>query len=159
MSAATTITESAVPHREAGAPRDAAARRPDPIRNVSSIPAAAPHALGCCAVATSVQGFGARPRAARRPVPGTGRVPAVLARGGQPMFEGQQQADVEALIKNDAEFRQLYQRHKELDKQVLDAELGVLPVDDTTLVRMKKEKLFAKDRLTRLWEQRHAFHH
>jgi len=75
------------------------------------------------------------------------------------MFEGQQQADVEALIKNDAEFRQLYQRHKELDKQVLDAELGVLPVDDTTLVRMKKEKLFAKDRLTRLWEQRHAFHH
>lgn len=75
------------------------------------------------------------------------------------MFEGQQQSDVEALIKNDSEFRQLYQRHKELDKQVLDAELGVLPVDDTTLVRMKKEKLFAKDRLTRMWEQRLAVHH
>ena len=75
------------------------------------------------------------------------------------MFEGQQQSDVEALIRNDAEFRQLYQRHKELDKQVLDAELGVRPVDDTTLVRMKKEKLFAKDRLTRMWEQRTAVQH
>jgi len=75
------------------------------------------------------------------------------------MFEGQTQNDVDALLKSDAEFRQLYQRHKELDKQVLDAELGVLPLDDTTLVRMKKEKLHAKDRLTRLWEQRLAVHH
>jgi uncharacterized protein YdcH (DUF465 family) len=75
------------------------------------------------------------------------------------MFEGQTQNDVDALLKSDAEFRQLYQRHKELDKQVLDAELGVLPLDDTTLVRMKKEKLFAKDRLTRLWEQRLATEH
>lgn len=75
------------------------------------------------------------------------------------MFEGQQQSDVDALIKSDAEFRQLYQRHKELDKQVLDAELGVLPLDDTTLVRMKKEKLFAKDRLTRMWHQRYALEH
>ena len=75
------------------------------------------------------------------------------------MFEGQTQNDVDALLKSDAEFRQLYQRHKELDKQVLDAELGVVPLDDTSLVRMKKEKLFAKDRLTRLWEQRVAVQH
>ena len=75
------------------------------------------------------------------------------------MFEGQTQNDVDALLKSDAEFRQLYQRHKELDKQVLDAELGVAPLDDTSLVRMKKEKLFAKDRLTRLWEQRVAVQH
>ncbi|MFC7301527.1 YdcH family protein [Cognatiluteimonas weifangensis] len=66
------------------------------------------------------------------------------------MFEGQSQADVEALMLH-PEFKQLYQRHKQLDKQVLDAELGVLAVDDTTLAQMKRQKLAAKDRLTRLY--------
>ena len=70
------------------------------------------------------------------------------------MFEGQPQAEVEALMHN-PEFKQLYQRHKQLDKQVLDAELGVLAVDDATLSQMKREKLAAKDRLTRLFDQRH----
>jgi uncharacterized protein len=74
------------------------------------------------------------------------------------MFETQPHADVEALLKSDTEFRQLYYRHKELDKQVMDAELGVLPLDDTTLVRMKKEKLHAKDRLTRMYERRQGLH-
>ena len=45
------------------------------------------------------------------------------------MFEGQPQAELEAMMKASPEFRQLYYRHKELDKQVLDAELGVLPLD------------------------------
>lgn len=67
------------------------------------------------------------------------------------MFENQPQNEIEALMKSDTEFRQLYHRHRELDKQVLDAELGVLPLDDATLVKMKKEKLFAKDRLTRMF--------
>ena len=70
------------------------------------------------------------------------------------MFEGQPQNELDALMKNDPEFRQLFHRHRELDKQVLDAELGVLPIDDATLVRMKKEKLQAKDRLTRMFDQR-----
>lgn len=81
-----------------------------------------------------------------------------LIEGGQPMFEGQPQSDVEALLSSSPEFRQLYHRHRELDKQVLDAELGVLPVDDTTLVRMKKEKLHAKDQLTRMFAQHHTRH-
>ncbi len=68
------------------------------------------------------------------------------------MFEGQSQSDVEVLMKNNSEFRQLYYRHKELDKQVLDAELGVLPIDDTRLVQMKREKLAAKDRLTQMFD-------
>ena len=68
------------------------------------------------------------------------------------MFETHPKSEIEALLKSDTEFRQLYQRHKELDKQVLDAELGVLPVDDMTLSRMKREKLAAKDRLTRLYD-------
>ena len=71
------------------------------------------------------------------------------------MFEAHPKSEIEALLRNDNEFRQLYQRHRELDKQVLDAELGVLPLDDATLAKMKKEKLFAKDRLTRLFDQRH----
>jgi uncharacterized protein YdcH (DUF465 family) len=79
-------------------------------------------------------------------------------RGDPPMFEAQPQSDVEALLENDHEFRKLYQRHRELDKQVLDAELGVRAIDDTTLVKMKKEKLQTKDRLTRLFETRHALH-
>jgi uncharacterized protein len=72
------------------------------------------------------------------------------------MFEGQPQVEVEALLKANSEFRQLYHRHKELDKQVLDAELGVLPVDDNRLTQMKREKLAAKDRLTRMYD---ALHH
>ncbi len=70
------------------------------------------------------------------------------------MFEGQPQSDVDALMGN-PEFKQLYQRHKLLDKQVLDAELGVRPVDDATLSQMKREKLLAKDRLTRLYDVLH----
>ncbi len=72
------------------------------------------------------------------------------------MFEGQPQTDVDALIQANPEFRQLYHRHRELDKQVLDAELGVLAIDDMTLAQLKREKLAAKDRLTRLYDsQRH----
>ena len=71
------------------------------------------------------------------------------------MFEGQPQAELDAMLRGNNEFRQLYQRHKELDKQVLDAELGVLPVDDMTLTRMKREKLAAKDRLTRMYDATH----
>ena len=71
------------------------------------------------------------------------------------MFEGQPQADIEAKMKADPEFRQLYYRHRELDKQVMDAELGVLPIDDNTLGMMKREKLAAKQRLLRMYENTH----
>ena len=70
------------------------------------------------------------------------------------LFEGQPQEQVEALLIH-PEFKQLYQRHKQLDRQVLDAELGVLAVDDVTLTQMKREKLAAKDRLTRLYDVLH----
>ena len=48
------------------------------------------------------------------------------------MFE-QNQKEVEALMQSNAEFRSLYQRHKELDSKVRDAELGVLPMDDVVV--------------------------
>jgi uncharacterized protein YdcH (DUF465 family) len=72
------------------------------------------------------------------------------------MFENQPETAVEALLKSDEEFRELFRRHQELDKKVLDAELGTLPLDDVTLGKMKKEKLLAKDRLTRMLEQSRA---
>ena len=68
------------------------------------------------------------------------------------MFEGQPQAEIDALIKADPEFKQLYQRHRELDKKVTDAELGVLPIDDNLLGQMKREKLVAKQRLLRIYD-------
>ena len=69
------------------------------------------------------------------------------------MFEAQSQAELEEIMKGNVEFRQLYFRHKELDKKVLNAELGVLAVDETTLSQMKREKLAAKDRLTTMYDQ------
>jgi uncharacterized protein YdcH (DUF465 family) len=72
------------------------------------------------------------------------------------MFENQPETAVEALLQSDEEFRELFRRHQELDRKVLDAELGTLPLDDLTLVKMKKEKLLAKDRLMRMFEQSRA---
>lgn len=71
------------------------------------------------------------------------------------MFE-QNQKEIENLMQSNAEFRVLYHHHRELDSKVRDAELGVLPMDDLTLLNMKKEKLQAKDKLTQMWETSHA---
>ena len=68
------------------------------------------------------------------------------------MFEEQPQQEIDALMRSNPEFKQLYQRHRDLDKKVMDAELGVLPIDDITLAQMKREKLAAKDRLVRLYD-------
>lgn len=75
------------------------------------------------------------------------------------MFENQQRDDVEALMKADAEFRRLYQHHKQLDSKVHDADIGVLAIDSATLASMKREKLFTKERLERMWANRmHPVH-
>jgi uncharacterized protein YdcH (DUF465 family) len=70
------------------------------------------------------------------------------------MFENHQKSEVDALLKSSTEFRSLYQRHQELDSKLRDADLGVLPMDDTMLHSLKKEKLRAKDRLVQLWDLR-----
>src|SRR3569833_2166063 len=75
-----------------------------------------------------------------------------ISRGGRIMFENQQRDDVEAFMKADAEFRRLFQHHRELKSKVHDAEIGVLPLDDVTLGCMKREKLHAKERLQRMWD-------
>src|SRR5690606_28816327 len=70
------------------------------------------------------------------------------------MFEGQPQNEIDALIKANPEFKQLYQQHQKLNKKCMDAELGVLPIDDLTLGQMKREKLLAKQKLLRIYEDR-----
>ena len=70
------------------------------------------------------------------------------------MFEGQPQNEIDALIKVNPEFKQLYQQHQKLNKKCMDAELGVLPIDDVTLGQMKREKLLAKQKLLRIYEDR-----
>jgi len=71
------------------------------------------------------------------------------------MFEEQPQTEIDALMKRDPEFKQLYQRHRLLDKKCMQAELGVLPIDDMTLGQMKREKLAAKERLLRMYDHAH----
>lgn len=66
------------------------------------------------------------------------------------MFEERSANELDSLLKSNSEFKQLYHHHKDLDRRVMNAELGVNPVDDVELTRMKREKLHAKDRLVRL---------
>lgn len=67
------------------------------------------------------------------------------------MFEHRQQ-EMEQLLKNNEEFRRLYNHHQQLDKRVTAAELGTAPMGDLALNQLKKEKLYARDRLTRIME-------
>ena len=66
------------------------------------------------------------------------------------MFEERSAGEVDSLLKSNPEFKQLYQQHKDLDRRVMNAELGINPVDDLELTRLKREKLAAKDRLVRM---------
>lgn len=67
------------------------------------------------------------------------------------MFDDDNQQTEELM--RDKEFRVLYHQHRKLDSKIRDADLGVLPIDDATLTTMKKEKLQAKERLLRMWDQ------
>ncbi|MDR6095870.1 YdcH family protein [Stenotrophomonas sp. SORGH_AS_0321] len=68
------------------------------------------------------------------------------------MFEDQSQSEIEARRARDPEFRTLHDEHRKLNRQCMDAELGVFAVSDVTLGRMKREKLLAKQRLLRMLE-------
>lgn len=71
------------------------------------------------------------------------------------MFEDQPQQQIDTLLRSNSEFRQLYERHRDLDRRVMDAELGVAPIDDTTLSQMKRQKLATKDRLAQMYDRSH----
>ena len=62
------------------------------------------------------------------------------------MFEHRQDK-MDELIKENEDFRRIYDRHQELDKRVTAAELGTAPMEDLALNQLKKEKLWIKDKL------------
>jgi uncharacterized protein YdcH (DUF465 family) len=67
------------------------------------------------------------------------------------MFEHRQEV-MEKLLKESEDFRRIFNRHQELDKRVEQAELGTAPMEDLALIKLKKEKLWAKDRLANLMD-------
>jgi uncharacterized protein YdcH (DUF465 family) len=62
------------------------------------------------------------------------------------MFEHRQNK-MDELMKENEDFRRNYNRHQELDKRVTAAELGTAPMEDLALNKLKKEKLWIKDKL------------
>jgi uncharacterized protein YdcH (DUF465 family) len=68
------------------------------------------------------------------------------------MFEHRQH-QMEKMMKENPEFLRIFNRHQELDKRVTDAEFGTTPMDDLALVKLKKEKLLAKDQLARMMDK------
>ena len=71
------------------------------------------------------------------------------------MFE-HRKSEMDELIKENEDFRRIYNRHQELDKRVTAAELGTAPMEDLALVQLKKEKLFAKDKLATILDATQA---
>jgi uncharacterized protein YdcH (DUF465 family) len=71
------------------------------------------------------------------------------------MFE-HRQSQMEKMMKEDPDFLRIFNRHQELDKLVTDAEFGTAPMEDLALVKLKKEKLRAKDTLARMLDEQTA---
>ncbi|NND45619.1 MAG: DUF465 domain-containing protein [Xanthomonadales bacterium] len=71
------------------------------------------------------------------------------------MFEHRRDL-MEKMMKDNEEFRRIFNRHQELDKRVTEAELGTKPMEDLALNQLKKEKLWAKDQLAQLMDSVHA---
>ncbi len=71
------------------------------------------------------------------------------------MFENRPQ-DLETMLKNNEEFRRLYNHHQQLEKRVLAAENGTAPMENLALGQLKREKLKTKDQLTRMMDDAHA---
>jgi uncharacterized protein YdcH (DUF465 family) len=56
------------------------------------------------------------------------------------------------LLQQNREFKNLYDKHEQLDQDVHEAEIGTRPVDHLELHKWKKEKLFVKDRMAMIIE-------
>ena len=67
------------------------------------------------------------------------------------MFEHRREK-MERLMRENEEFLRIFNRHQELDKRVTAAETGTAPMEDLALTQLKKEKLWAKDRLARIMD-------
>jgi len=71
------------------------------------------------------------------------------------MFENKRE-QLETLLKQNEEFRRLYNHHQQLEKRVVAAENGTAAMEDLALNQLKREKLKTKDQLSRLMDQHQA---
>jgi len=67
------------------------------------------------------------------------------------MFESNQE-QLEQLLRENEAFREIYNQHQQLHKRVMAAETGTAPMDDYALTQLKKQKLHAKDELSRMMD-------
>jgi uncharacterized protein YdcH (DUF465 family) len=67
------------------------------------------------------------------------------------MFEHRQE-QMERMKQENEDFLRVFNRHQELDKRVIAAEVGTAPMEDLALNQLKKEKLWAKDKLARMMD-------
>jgi len=67
------------------------------------------------------------------------------------MFEFDEEI-VEALLKESVDFKRLYDKHLDLNRDVDSANTGDTPIEDMELEGMKKEKLYLKDQMAQIIE-------
>jgi len=67
------------------------------------------------------------------------------------MFEFDEEI-VENLLKESVDFKRLYDKHINLNREVDSANIGDTPIEDMELEGMKKEKLFLKDQMAQIIE-------
>ena len=68
------------------------------------------------------------------------------------MFDSNQE-QVEQLLRENENFREIYNQHQQLHKRIMAAETGTAPMDDHALTELKKQKLHAKDELSRMMDE------
>ncbi len=67
------------------------------------------------------------------------------------MFEFDEEIG-ENLLKESVDFKRLYDKHIDLNREVDSANTGDTPIEDMELEGMKKEKLFLKDQMVQIIE-------
>jgi len=59
---------------------------------------------------------------------------------------------VDALLKENVDFKRLYDKHLNLNREVDSGNSGDFPIDEMDLEGMKKEKLFLRDQMAQIIE-------
>ncbi len=73
------------------------------------------------------------------------------------MFEHDQHI-VNSLLSENNDFKRLYDKHDMLKQRVKEVNAGVVPMDDLSLEKIKKEKLMIKDRMAHMIEDYRQTH-
>ena len=79
-----------------------------------------------------------------------------LTQGGS-IFEHDQHI-VNSLLSENNDFKRLYDKHDMLKQRVNEVNAGVVPMDDFSLEKIKKEKLMLKDRMAHMIEDYRQTH-